>query len=186
MSTRVYTGQVPVTPPASSWRDSAACVNHPPELWFPVRLENTGNARRDDPTIAAALAVCHSCPVETECRRWAISNGEDWGIWGGTLPADRRDATGRARRKPPPPPRTCIHCGGTFTPLTVPQRYCADECRRAAERQRRAVRELRRDADPCGSPAGIRLHYMRNQPLCGACVAARQLIAAKSLEGTPA
>lgn len=36
-----------------------------------------------------AAQVCKGCPVEKECKEWAIQNGE-FGVWGGTSERKRR------------------------------------------------------------------------------------------------
>lgn len=56
----------------------AACRDHDPELWF------SGKPYEQ----AAALAICRSCPVIGECRRFAdehnrINGYQLQGIWGG-------------------------------------------------------------------------------------------------------
>ena len=60
-----------------NWRHQAACRDHDPELWF------SGNPYEQ----AAALAICRSCPVIGECRRFAdehnrINGYQLQGIWG--------------------------------------------------------------------------------------------------------
>lgn len=60
------------------WRHQAACRDHDPELWF------SGKPYEQ----AAALAICRSCPVIGECRRFAdehnrIDGYQLQGIWGG-------------------------------------------------------------------------------------------------------
>ena len=60
------------------WRHQAACRDHDPELWF------SGKPYEQ----AAALAICRSCPVIGECRRFAdehnrINGYQLQGIWGG-------------------------------------------------------------------------------------------------------
>lgn len=37
-----------------------------------------------------AKRVCARCPVQEECLSWAIENGEQWGIWGGKTPEERK------------------------------------------------------------------------------------------------
>jgi hypothetical protein len=34
--------------------------------------------------------VCGPCPIRQQCLDYAISNREEYGIWGGTLPGERR------------------------------------------------------------------------------------------------
>lgn len=63
-----------------SWRDEAACKGKPTEWWFPNQGE----------TASLALAICKRCPVADECREYADTAGERYGVWGG--------ATGRLRR----------------------------------------------------------------------------------------
>ena len=37
-----------------------------------------------------ALKLCKGCPVIQECLNLAIQNQEQWGVWGGTTPYQRR------------------------------------------------------------------------------------------------
>ncbi|MDQ2727535.1 MAG: WhiB family transcriptional regulator [Actinomycetota bacterium] len=74
----------------TAWTDHAACIGATP-LFFPVAAElyRPDRGRRNNPSIAVALAVCDRCPVETECLAHALDNDEIQGIWGGTTPAER-------------------------------------------------------------------------------------------------
>ena len=68
-----------------------------PDQWFPVSAE-ADKARHE---AAAAIAVCVTCFVRTQClelslRSWNIGQH---GIWGGMLPADR--AALRRRKQHP-------------------------------------------------------------------------------------
>lgn len=36
-----------------------------------------------------ALAVCHTCPVEADCRKWALDTRQSFGVLGGTTPDER-------------------------------------------------------------------------------------------------
>jgi WhiB family redox-sensing transcriptional regulator len=67
------------------------CTRHDPELFFPDRQLRPGRNSEDDPWVAAARRVCAGCPVRLECLRTALDNREDYGIWGGTTPDERRD-----------------------------------------------------------------------------------------------
>lgn len=66
----------------SSWRRTAACQGVPTGLFFPER----------GPTqpiwVAAAKAVCSTCPVQRDCLEAAMS--EPRGIWGGLTASERR------------------------------------------------------------------------------------------------
>lgn len=49
------------------------------DKWFPVgQYATTQYARR----------LCHGCPVQTDCLKWALDHKEE-GIWAGTTDADR-------------------------------------------------------------------------------------------------
>lgn len=73
-------------PNRARWMASAAC-NDPgtSDAWFV-----TSHAR-DSSTMAAALAVCRTCPVRQECLEYALTADEDLaGVWGGTTAARRK------------------------------------------------------------------------------------------------
>lgn len=67
-----------------SWRDRAACIGQPIELFFPDR------GRRD--TVSEAKKICLDCPVRWECLDFAMSflDTELPGIYGATTEGDRR------------------------------------------------------------------------------------------------
>jgi WhiB family redox-sensing transcriptional regulator len=67
------------------WRDRAACRDEDPELFFPV-----GDGAGAQDQIARAQAVCERCPVRQQCLDFALSTGQDAGIWGGLTAAQRR------------------------------------------------------------------------------------------------
>jgi WhiB family redox-sensing transcriptional regulator len=69
----------------ADWRDSAACHDVEPDLFFPIGT--TGPALQQ---INEAKRICETCPVREPCLRWALSSGEDSGIWGGTTGEERR------------------------------------------------------------------------------------------------
>jgi WhiB family redox-sensing transcriptional regulator len=74
------------------WRDRAACRGINPELFFvngdSGRPTRAVTERRD-----RAKAICAGCPVIDDCLDWAYQIGDDWGVLGGTTPAERRGAT---------------------------------------------------------------------------------------------
>lgn len=72
------------------WRRYAACLNVDPELFFPV-----GKAAPARQQIEEAKAVCHRCPVRESCLDWALTAGQDQGVWGGLSEDERR----RTRRR---------------------------------------------------------------------------------------
>jgi WhiB family redox-sensing transcriptional regulator len=46
-----------------------------------------------------AKMLCEECPIKDLCRDYAISAQEDYGIWGGTNPRERREARLELSRK---------------------------------------------------------------------------------------
>lgn len=57
--------------------ESPACAAEP-EAW-----------QRGGPRV---VELCASCPVQTECAAYAIAGRENFGVWGGLTPAERRAA----------------------------------------------------------------------------------------------
>jgi hypothetical protein len=51
-----------------------------PEIFYPGRGGSP----------AAAVAICQACPVTDECREWALTSGQRFGVWGATTDDDRR------------------------------------------------------------------------------------------------
>lgn len=66
------------------------CSQTDPEIFFPEKGEVGNNTR-------AAIALCKTCPVMTDCLSWALTNDEKYGIWGGTTPLDRDRLKGKGR-----------------------------------------------------------------------------------------
>lgn len=75
------------------WRHRAACKSEDPELFFPVG--DTGPALLQ---IAKAKAVCRRCPVQAQCLNWALTSGQDAGVWGGLSETERRAVRQRNAR----------------------------------------------------------------------------------------
>jgi WhiB family redox-sensing transcriptional regulator len=68
--------RVPIN--SRNWRHYAECLDHNPELFFPVGT--TGPAVEQT---KKAKAVCAECPVIDWCREWAINTAQEFGIWAG-------------------------------------------------------------------------------------------------------
>ena len=80
-------------PPA--WHAQAACKGLTP-LFF--------NDRGSNADVAQAKQTCLSCPVQTECRGYALStDNKEMGVWGGLSERERRVL--RRRRRPLKPTR---------------------------------------------------------------------------------
>ena len=75
------------------WVHRARCKDEDPELFFPVGTTGPAAAQID-----AAKAVCAGCDVRLQCLEWALSTGQDAGVWGGTSEEERRSIR-RARRR---------------------------------------------------------------------------------------
>ncbi len=71
------------------WEERAACRGGDVELFFSVEEEDQ----------QAALAYCAGCEVRQDCLEYAIRHREMYGIWGGTLEADRRALIRDLRRR---------------------------------------------------------------------------------------
>lgn len=63
-----------------SWRDGALCRQVDPELWFPEKGANGADAKR----------VCQRCPVRADCLEFALTTGQNDGIWAGHNERDLR------------------------------------------------------------------------------------------------
>ena len=87
-----------------SWRDQAACRHTDANLFFPA-----GSTGPNVDQIAAAKAVCRSCPVQDACLRFAFETNQDAGVWGGKAEDERR----RLRK---------TWCAGRQRPTRLPAR----------------------------------------------------------------
>lgn len=67
------------------WRHVAACRDEDPEVFFPI-----GNSGPALIQIEEAKAVCRSCSVMESCLEWALTSGQDAGVWGGMSEDERR------------------------------------------------------------------------------------------------
>jgi len=76
-----------------TWRDSAACLDESPELFFPI-----GNAYPAIVQAEEAKVVCGRCDVVDTCLRWAIEARQDTGVWGGLSADERRTLKRRNAR----------------------------------------------------------------------------------------
>jgi WhiB family redox-sensing transcriptional regulator len=79
-------------PMYDDWRHRAACQDEDPELFFPVSEVGPGATQAEQ-----AKAVCVRCPVRAKCLEYALDNGLDHGIFGGTTEPERRKLRRRTR-----------------------------------------------------------------------------------------
>jgi len=73
------------TPDQYEWMFRGRCQDTDPGLFFPS--EGVG--------VALAQRVCAECPVVAECLEYALINGIEHGVWGGTSERERN----RIRRR---------------------------------------------------------------------------------------
>ena len=64
----------------AAWRTRGACQQVDPETFFPAPNESAD----------AAVSLCRRCPVQGACLAWALDVSDCQGVWGGTMPRERR------------------------------------------------------------------------------------------------
>lgn len=64
------------------WMADAECRGMNPDLFLPNRGDSNGERN--------AKAVCHACPVRSECLEYALAEHIQIGIYGGTSAKQRR------------------------------------------------------------------------------------------------
>jgi hypothetical protein len=62
------------------FREQAACTSADPEAFFPDK----GNSAKP------AKDLCKRCPAIVECLDWALEHNEQFGVWAGTTPDERK------------------------------------------------------------------------------------------------
>ena len=66
---------------SNGWQDSAACGSVIDDAWFPELCQ---------PSLrSAAVRRCGRCPVRRSCLAFALAEGEEYGVWGGTTEVQR-------------------------------------------------------------------------------------------------
>jgi WhiB family transcriptional regulator, redox-sensing transcriptional regulator len=78
---------------SDEWWNLAACRNAEPELFFPISATSASL-----PAVERAKAVCASCPVQSQCLRYALRHRQEQGIWGGMTEDERRLLSRRLAR----------------------------------------------------------------------------------------
>jgi Transcription factor WhiB len=63
------------------------CKESDAAAWWPDRRDLTS------PATQGAIAACRRCPLQRPCAEYAIAADERFGVWGATLPPERRAAT---------------------------------------------------------------------------------------------
>lgn len=74
--------------PSDDWQVDALCRGSHAYLFFPPSsFERKDERERRE---QRAVAICEVCPVQPECREYALAIQEPFGIWGGLTESDRR------------------------------------------------------------------------------------------------
>jgi WhiB family redox-sensing transcriptional regulator len=79
-------------PDEEEWRHDAACANEGTDLFFPVGESGSALVQAEQ-----AKLICRRCPVRDDCLQFALTNREDFGVWGGLSEAERRALKRRTR-----------------------------------------------------------------------------------------
>lgn len=75
-----------------SWQDEGLCRAMDPEIFFSTEEEaREDRVARED----RAKDICARCPVLAQCREFALSTREPYGVWGGMTEGERRRTTER-------------------------------------------------------------------------------------------
>jgi WhiB family redox-sensing transcriptional regulator len=87
------TGQVfpPTIGNDEAWRYDAVCKNLGElgaQIFFPPAYHERTEEKQERESVAKE--ICWGCPARTECLDYALKNGENNGVWGGTNEAERR------------------------------------------------------------------------------------------------
>jgi hypothetical protein len=81
----------------------ASCVKHDPSLFFPETERNGSEERKSELAMKSinALKICAECPIRQACLDNSFTSIDtiNYGIFGGTLPYERREAIGRKSRE---------------------------------------------------------------------------------------
>jgi len=72
---------------SEAWMARGKCREESPSLFFPS----------DGVGVELARRICAECPVRTPCLEYALRNGIDHGVWGGTSERERRRIARRRR-----------------------------------------------------------------------------------------
>lgn len=70
--------------------DTPLCAETDPELFFPAEDEEKFDLKETRYKYKNAVEICKKCPYIFSCLEYALVNGEDYGVWGGTTPRERQ------------------------------------------------------------------------------------------------
>jgi WhiB family redox-sensing transcriptional regulator len=87
---------------ALNWQEAGACRDADLRLFFsPDGDDATSTERAVERRrrIREAIRICEQCPVRQVCRRYALENGEKFGVWGGLTETERRRLRSQAQEQ---------------------------------------------------------------------------------------
>ncbi|MFE9232025.1 WhiB family transcriptional regulator [Cellulosimicrobium funkei] len=142
------------------WRALGACTTEDPEAFFHPEGERGLMRQR---RVEAAKAICGRCPFAAECLDYAITTGQEYGVWGGVgederLPMIRDRRAGRRGV-------TTVHEPREYKPCTVP------DCTRVTHTAGRcwSHHKMATTRPACGTEAGYRRHKALGEEPCEHC-----------------
>jgi WhiB family redox-sensing transcriptional regulator len=72
---------------SNTWQEQSACAGMTARFYSEDKVQ-----------IESAKRICFSCPVSSECLKFALKNEEDFGVWGGYTRKERRRIIRQERR----------------------------------------------------------------------------------------
>lgn len=69
-----------------------------------------------------ARVFCGRCPIKQECQDIALTRREEYGVWGGLTPKQRRNLLAHGWQ-------TCTWCKSTFAATSAREKLCSRKCR---------------------------------------------------------
>ncbi len=78
------------------WQYEGSCNNYDPEIFYlPYNIRMSQKREY----ISRAKAICAECPVAEQCREFALTTEQEFGIWGGLSEDERRKVLARKPKK---------------------------------------------------------------------------------------
>lgn len=163
----------PQTPnTADRWRTQAACRTQDPDLFFPAGTTGHWLTQTE-----AAKAVCRTCPVMNTCLNWAMNQGQQDGIWGGTTKKERenlrrqqlRIAAKKRQNKEAAQPPACGTTKAYYQHLMTGEPI-DPACQAASDAyEQQATKDQTLKTVHCGSRAGYQKHVREHTAICTPC-----------------
>jgi WhiB family redox-sensing transcriptional regulator len=71
------------------WREQASCSDLPKAVFFEYNSVSIPFSKRKH-FKGIAVRTCAKCPVRSDCYEFAVKNDEQFGIWAGLTPDERK------------------------------------------------------------------------------------------------